>query len=116
MQYFAMPMGVAALAFAFQMISNLNVFYFSRGMWVGTGILAAILFCIIFGLYLAKFILYPSKVLKEWDCPMRINSFAMITLTLQLFAGLLMEPNGVQPLEKINVRAAPHMCSLHVVL
>ena len=111
-----MPMGVAALAFAFQMISNLNVFYFGRGMWVGTGILAAILFCIIFGLYIAKFILYPSKVLKEWDCPMRINSFAMITLTLQLFAGLLMEPNGVQPLEKINVRTAPHMCSLYAVL
>lgn len=91
--YFAMPMGLSSLAFAFKIThlshTAFNTLQFDRGLWVGVAILAAVVFCIVLGLYLAKVVLYWRKVQTEFECPIRGHSFAAITLTMQMFAGLL---------------------------
>ena len=54
---------------------------------IATG--AAAWFVMLLGLYGTKAVLHPRKVVKEWQCPMRSNSFSVPFITIMLFAYVL---------------------------
>jgi len=107
--YFAMPMSIAGLAVAWKVASfwlegflqalvpgtlflgPFTVFSLaSSTAWYQTfAIVAAIIFCTLLLLYMARAMIYPRKCLKEWQCPLRSGGFGMITITLMLFAFLV---------------------------
>lgn len=49
-------------------------------------VVATVIFCVQLILYLAKFILYPQKVKKEWMCPLRSNAFVVPPICTMLLA------------------------------
>jgi len=95
--YFAIPMSIAGLAFAWK-LSSCYAGSFSlatANAWYQTfGIAAAVFYFGLLILYTIKVVLFFSKVKKEWDCPLRGSMFGMMTLCLMLFAGLVYDING----------------------
>ena len=106
--YFGMPLAIGGLAMAFKIAGE-----WSEGLQPGlrlivvqdtwyhvTALAAAVNFCIFALLYLARVVMYPNKILKEWDCPLRSNGFGLITITLMLFAFLIYDEIDVREDEK----------------
>lgn len=59
--------------------------------WEGLGVFAAVVFCALLLLYVVKFLLYPYKVAKDWDHPIRSNAFGLVPLNLLAFSFLLVD-------------------------
>ncbi len=101
--YFAMPLGLAGLAVAFKLASDWTndiakiigveqrTLIVHDGVFQGISALAALFFLAMLFLYVLRLLMYPKKCLTEWRCPLGGNSFAMITLSLMLFAFLLFD-------------------------
>lgn len=93
--YFAMPLAVAGLATAFKISTGImaaDIEVLTLRPWAAwyhaIGIFSVAVFCIFLVLYAIRFMVFPRKCLKEWDCPLRSPSFGMITLCLMLYAFL----------------------------
>jgi tellurite resistance protein TehA-like permease len=52
-------------------------------------VIAAFIFIQFLALYGVRLFLHPKKCGKEWDCPLRSNSFGMITIAIMLFSFLI---------------------------
>lgn len=108
--YFSMPLSIGGLAMAFKIAGE-----WSEGLQPGArlivvqdtyyhtaALVAAVNFAMFCALYLARALMYPNKVSKEWDCPLRSNGFGLITITLMLFAFLLYDEINVSDDEKAS--------------
>jgi tellurite resistance protein TehA-like permease len=95
--YFAMPVSIAGLALAFKVAGKWSDAFepgsrpiVAQDTWYHVLALIAAGNFVLFGLlYLARALVYPRKIAKEWDCPLRSNSFGLITICLMLFSFLI---------------------------
>lgn len=94
--FFGMPMAVAALAYVFKLTDRT-----SHGANFNTGIayqvlaiISVILGGIFFILYALRAMIYPTKFLKDWRHPVLGNFFSAITICIILY-GLLLLPVSV---------------------
>jgi tellurite resistance protein TehA-like permease/glutaredoxin len=92
--FYAIPMTAAALAFCYKMVSDVDENPWARN-WGTTkvyqvlAITASILFGIISIAYIIRAFMWPKKVYKEWRHPVYGNFFSAITITLTLLGTLL---------------------------
>lgn len=93
--YFGMPLSIGGLAMAFKLAgkwsenSGIRLIVVQDTWYHTVAMIAAANFAIFAVLYLIRCVMYPHKISKEWDCPLRSNSFGLITLSLMLFAFLI---------------------------
>lgn len=96
--FFAIPMSIAALALVFRLpgdmayngpfnepIATWGTHRVHQGIYIG----AVVIFLVLLVIYLLKIMLYPKKVVKEWNNPVMGNFFATVTITVSLFAILV---------------------------
>lgn len=109
--FFAVPMGIAALAFAFKGGDDTVA-----GAKLGTGIAyqtLAIISVILFGLYgflyIARLIMYPKKCLKEWRHPVMGNLFSAITICIILYGLLLFPQDSTGGITLVYIGAVTQM-------
>lgn len=95
--YFAMPLALAGLSLTFKVASdwgNILAVEEERSiivhdLWfVILACIAAFFYAAFLVLYGMRLFLYPHKCWIEWDCPLRSNSFGMISIALMLFGFL----------------------------
>ncbi|DBA68888.1 TPA: hypothetical protein ACH3X2_013364 [Trebouxia sp. C0005] len=87
LNHFASMLGLAGLAVVWQVASQAPYdLHISATVFKVIVVLAAVLFVVLLALYAAKAAVYPKKVSKEWQCPMRSNSFSIPFMILMLFA------------------------------
>jgi tellurite resistance protein len=107
--YFAIPMGIGGLAVAFKIASPWThswariAAYMPKHMvfaqpewWQVFGVAAAVAYCLLLLLFIARLALFPRKVAKEWACPWRSNAFALLPACLFLFSFLIYDVPGVR--------------------
>lgn len=84
--YFAMPLGLGALAMAWFHAAAI----FPEAAMVGNviGIVAVIAWCIFIGLYGYKLLGYFEQVKDEWQCPVHFSFLALIPITTMLVGDL----------------------------
>lgn len=92
-EFFSIPMAIAALAYSFKLTdqsaplgTNFNTGYAYQVL----SIVAVVIGGLIWLVYLAKTLLHPKKVLKEWSHPISGNYFSAITITVTLYGMLLL--------------------------
>lgn len=102
--YFGMPLGLAGIALAFKLagewgdaFGNDRFIVVQDEWYLVLSVMAALTFSIFVLLYIARAVLYPNKILKEWDCPLRSNGFGLITITIMLFGFLLYDEINFDP-------------------
>jgi tellurite resistance protein TehA-like permease len=81
---FVSAMGLAGLALSWKLATD--SFYAPRHTWVALTLFAAAWFVFQLSLYFLKALLYPRKVVGEWNDINRFNFFSAIPLTLLLFS------------------------------
>lgn len=94
--FFAIPMAVAALAYMFKLTDkrseNAN---FNGGYAYQVLAITSVVLCGIIGiLYFIRFLIHPQKIVKEWNHPSYGNYFSAITICITLY-GLLLLPETV---------------------
>lgn len=95
--FFAGPMSVAALALVFKGLShtyrnadgNMTLDWNIDNAYIALSILSFLMFSFVAIPYLLKTVMYPKKVLKEWQHPISGNMFSAISICLSLY-GILM--------------------------
>jgi tellurite resistance protein len=84
--YFLAPTALATLALAWQ--ASTQVLSTAREIWHFVAIVAAIVYFALLALYLAKLVLYPHRVLKEWSNPVSGNAMFLIPVTWMMLSYL----------------------------
>lgn len=96
--YFGMPLSLTGLAVAFKIAAPST---FAKNVEVQRRIevpiqwfqviatIAACVFVAFLALYAIRLLSYPRKCWKEWDCPLRSNTFAAIPIVIMLFGFLV---------------------------
>lgn len=92
-EFFACPMALAVLAYAFRVCHTINGQPYLNVIYIVLAITSAVFGCFIGLLYLLRLAKYTSKVTKEWSHPVTGNFFSMITILLGLW-GVLLVPQG----------------------
>ena len=95
--FFAGPMSVAALALVFKGLShtyrnsdgNMTLDWNIDMAYSSLSIISIVMFGFVAIPYLLKLMMYPKKVIKEWQHPVAGNMFSAITICLSLY-GILM--------------------------
>ncbi|KAL7580306.1 hypothetical protein ACA910_004342 [Epithemia clementina (nom. ined.)] len=103
--YFAMPLAISGLALAFKVASNWSngLEYPVSGAMDGQerslvvpeiwqyvlSAMGAFFFCLFVLLSVARAVLYPNKICKEWDSPYTSPAFGTISITITLYAYLV---------------------------
>ena len=116
---FALPMTLAALAYCYQLTANgfpsrSNNLKFV-GQWDTIAafyvlIITALIFYILFFLlYIAHFVLFPKKVMKEWNHPIAGNFFSTLTIAGVLFGMSYMYMDSVGGVTVVWVASCAHM-------
>lgn len=105
--YFSIPMGIGGLAVAFKIASAWTLSFAGAAMpahmvfaqpewWQVFGVAAAVAYLLLLLLFLARIALFPRKVAKEWACPWRSNTFALLPACLFLFSFLVYDVPGMR--------------------
>ncbi len=81
---FAVIMGFSGLAICYQKASE--IFGITDIVGNGLATIDLLLFALIFGTYMLKWIKYPSEVKEEFMHPIRLNFFAAISISMLLLA------------------------------
>ena len=98
--YFAAPLSLTGLAAAFKMgstwpnslgttTSTDRDFTLPDLWWQITSGIGAITYAVFICFYFVRALIFPHKILIEWDCPLRSSSFGAITIPLMLFSFLV---------------------------
>lgn len=67
--------------------SDLN--YARHGWWQTFAVVSAVVYGLLLTAFLARCVLHPRKVVKEWHCPTRSNGFVLLFAPLVEFAFLI---------------------------
>ena len=94
--FFAVPMAVAALAYFFKFTDNTSENSdFNGGFAYQVLAIVSVVLCGLIGIFYGlRMILYPHKIIKEWNHPSFGNYFSAITICITLY-GLLLLPKSV---------------------
>jgi tellurite resistance protein TehA-like permease/hemerythrin-like domain-containing protein len=93
--FFAVPMTVAALSFMFLSAFTVQEGRFeTESTYKALGIFAACVFTLLFMIYLTKAILFPRKVVKEWRHHLAGNFFSAVSITI-ILEGIVLMPSGL---------------------
>jgi len=91
--FFAIPMTAAALGFVF-FVANETEFADVHLAYKALGLVAFIVFGLLFILYAIRGVMYPQKMTKEWKHPVVGNYFCTISITLTAMGALLLSTSG----------------------
>lgn len=92
--HFLALMGTAGLACTWKLASSSSQFMNApQSVYWSIALGTAAVYLVFLVLYLTKCVLYPQKVIKEWQCPLRGNSFVVPSIILVLFAYLIQDYN-----------------------
>jgi tellurite resistance protein TehA-like permease/glutaredoxin len=94
-EFFAIPMAIAALAYFFKLTDNTHPNSdFDGGFVYQVLAIFSVVLCGLIGIfYVLRMVMYPHKVVKEWFHPVMGNYFSAITICITLY-GLLLLPKS----------------------
>ncbi|KAG1678390.1 hypothetical protein FOA52_015157 [Chlamydomonas sp. UWO 241] len=96
---FMMFLSLNGIAAAWYIASYHFTLYAPTAVAYAITLFSAFTYTIWVALYICKMVLYPQKVMKEWQCTLRSNSFVLPFTCLVIFAFLVADQNmifGVQ--------------------